>query len=246
MTIRQIFLDTETTGLAVDQGHRIIEIGCVEMKDRRLTDNNFWRYVNPGREVDAGALAVHGITDAFLADKPMFHEMGQALLDYLSGAELIIHNASFDVGFLNHEFQRCGIDTKLAEVCTITDTVSMARKMHPGQKASLDALCKRYGVDNTNRKFHGALLDAQLLAEVYLAMTGGQSRLMLDAVSTDSGRRGGRALAQLQLFAADKPAVVLSASAAEMHMHQERLKSLVKKSGKTLWSEDLANAGPAP
>ena len=245
MTLRQIVLDTETTGLMVDQGHRVIEIGCVEMKDRRPTGNNFWRYVNPDREIDAGAVEVHGITNAFLADKPMFHELAQALLDYLTGAELIIHNASFDVGFLNREFQRCGIDTQLAEVCTITDTVSMARKMHPGQKANLDALCKRYGIDNANRKFHGALLDAQLLAEVYLAMTGGQSRLLLDAGGTSSTRRGSRVLAQLQLFAAEQPAVIVHASEAEMQLHHERLKGLVKKTGKTLWPDELPSAAPA-
>jgi DNA polymerase-3 subunit epsilon len=175
--MRQIVLDTETTGLEVEQGHRVIEIGCVELKARRPTGQNFWRYVNPDREIEAGAVAVHGITNEFLADKPRFHELAQELFSYLDGAELIIHNASFDVGFLNREFSRCGIDTPLDQVCTITDTVAMARKLHPGQKVNLDALCKRYGVDNTNRKFHGAQLDAELLAEVYLAMTGGQSRL---------------------------------------------------------------------
>ena len=236
---RQIVLDTETTGLSVDDGHRIIEVGCVEMRDRKPTGNNFWRYVNPDREIDAGAVEVHGITSAFHADKPMFHEIAQALLDYLKGAELIIHNASFDVGFLNREFQRCGIDTPLAEVCTITDTVSMARKLNPGQKANLDALCKRYGIDNTNRKFHGALLDAQLLAEVYLAMTGGQSRLLLHAGSAGNARRGGKVLAQMQLFAAEKPALVLQADAEELALHQARLKVLIKKSGKHCWPDGL-------
>ncbi|MES2883254.1 MAG: DNA polymerase III subunit epsilon [Pseudomonadota bacterium] len=240
MSIRQIVLDTETTGLSVDDGHRIIEVGCVEMRDRKPTGNNFWKYVNPDREIDAGAVEVHGITNAFLDDKQRFHEIAQALLDYLKGAELIIHNASFDVGFLNREFQRCGIDTRLAEVCTITDTVSMARKMNPGQKANLDALCKRYGIDNANRKFHGALLDAQLLAEVYLAMTGGQSRLLLDAGGASSARRGGKVLAQMQLFAADKPAVLLHASEEELALHHVRLKVLVKKSGKTCWPDELA------
>ncbi len=235
MTLRQVVLDTETTGLSVDEGHRIIEVGCVEMKDRKPTGNNFWRYMNPGREIDAGAVAVHGITNAFLADKPLFHEIAQALLDYLRGAELIIHNASFDVGFLNRELQRCGIDIPLAEVCTITDTVSMARRMNPGQKASLDALCKRYGIDNTNRKFHGALLDAQLLAEVYLAMTGGQSRLLLDTGSHAGTRRGARVLSRLQLLSGDKPAVVQVASELELSLHQARLKELAKKSGKMMW-----------
>ncbi len=209
------------------------------MQDRRATGNNFWRYLNPDREIDAGAVAVHGITNAFLADKPLFHEVAQALFDYLKGAELIIHNAGFDVGFLNREFQRCGIDTPLASVCTVTDTVSMARKMNPGQKANLDALCKRYGIDNTNRKFHGALLDAQLLAEVYLAMTGGQSRLVLDAGNNAAAKRGGRALAELQKLAADQPAVVIGASESELALHHARLKTLIKKSGKTLWPDEL-------
>lgn len=239
MSNRQIVLDTETTGLVVDEGHRIIEVGCIEMKDRRPTGNNFWRYVNPDREIDAGAEAVHGISTAFLADKPLFHEIAKDLLDYLRGAELLIHNAGFDLGFLNREFQRCGIDTPLQAVCTITDTVSMARKMNPGQKASLDALCKRYGIDNTNRKFHGALLDAQLLSEVYLAMTGGQSRLLLDSAGSGSARRGGRVLAQLQAAVADKPAVVLGASEDELALHLERMKGLVKKSGKTFWPDEL-------
>lgn len=236
---RQIVLDTETTGLSVDDGHRIIEVGCVEMKDRKPTGNNFWRYLNPDREIDAGAIEVHGITNGFLADKPRFHEIAQELLQYLQGAELLIHNASFDIGFLNRELQRCGIDTKLGEVCAITDTVSMARKMNPGQKASLDALCKRYSIDNTNRKFHGALLDAQLLAEVYLAMTGGQSRLLLDAGGSSSARRGGRVLAQLQLFAADKAAVTQLADEAEQALHAARMQGLAKKSGKTFWPEDV-------
>lgn len=244
--MRQIVLDTETTGLEVDQGHRIIEVGCVELRDRRPTGKNFWRYVNPDREIDPGAEAVHGISAAFLADKPLFHELARELFDYLAGAELIIHNASFDLGFLNREFLRCGIDTPLASVCTVTDTVSMARKMHPGQKANLDALCKRYGIDNTNRKFHGALLDAQLLAEVYLAMTGGQSRLLLDTGGSAASRRGGRALAQLQAAAADRAAVLLPASEAEWQMHRDRLAALQKKSGKTLWLEDLPAVSAAP
>jgi len=244
--MRQIVLDTETTGLEVDQGHRIIEVGCVELRDRRPTGQNFWHYINPDRDIDAGAEAVHGISAAFLADKPRFHELAKELFDYLSGAELIIHNAGFDLGFLNREFLRCGIDTPLGSVCTITDTVGMARKMHPGQKANLDALCKRYGIDNTNRKFHGALLDAQLLAEVYLAMTGGQSRLSLDMGSQASARRGHRALAQLNALAERLPAVVQTASEAEWSSHRQRLKSLVKKSGKTLWPQDLTSDAPPP
>lgn len=244
--MRQIVLDTETTGLEVEQGHRVIEVGCVELRDRRPTGNNFWRYVNPDRDIDPGAEAVHGISAAFLADKPLFHELARELFDYLQGAELIIHNASFDLGFLNREFLRCGIDTPLASVCTVTDTVSMARKMHPGQKASLDALCKRYGIDNTNRRFHGALLDAQLLAEVYLAMTGGQSRLLLDAGGSQASRRGGRVLAQMQAAIAERPAVVLEASEDEWRLHLERLAGLQKKSGKQLWLDEMPSAAPPP
>ncbi len=238
MTMRQIVLDTETTGLDVDSGHRVIEIGCVELKDRRPTGNNFWRYVNPDRAIDAGAVAVHGITEEFLADKPMFHELAQAFFDYAKGAELIIHNANFDLGFLNFELRRCGYDTPLQEVCKITDTVTMARKMFPGQKANLDALCKRYGIDNTNRKFHGALLDAQLLAEVYLAMTGGQSRLLLDSGDGGASRRGSRTLSALQALVANKPALILTASEAELVLHHARLQGLAKKSGKTLWLDE--------
>jgi DNA polymerase-3 subunit epsilon len=233
--MRQIVLDTETTGLAVDQGHRIIEIGCIELNNRRATGNNFWRYVNPDREIDAGAVAVHGITNAFLADKPMFHVLGQELWDYLKGAELIIHNAAFDVGFLDKEFARCGMEASLASVCTITDTVSMARRLHPGQKANLDALCKRYFIDNSNRKFHGALLDAQLLAEVYLAMTGGQSRLLLDSAASGGQRRENRLMPQLLEKSAGQAATIIMANPEETERHEARITQIKKKSGKDFW-----------
>lgn len=237
--MRQIILDTETTGLEVDQGHRIIEIGCVELVNRRPTGNNLHLYLNPDREIDAGAVAVHGITNAMLADKPRFHEVAQRLRQYLTGAELIIHNAPFDVGFLNREFQRCGHDQPLAALCTVTDTVAMARKLHPGQKVNLDALCKRYGVDNSGREFHGALLDARLLADVYLAMTGGQSRLSLEQAGGAQGARHSRLLEQLRLQSGGLPLAVPKASAAELEAHQARLKALVKKAGRCLWSGDL-------
>jgi DNA polymerase-3 subunit epsilon len=178
--MRQIVLDTETTGLDPLAGHRIIEIGCVELIDRRLTGNNFHRYLQPDRQIDAGASDVHGITNAFLADKPRFAEIAESFLDYVEGAELIIHNAAFDVGFLDREIAGWSADApRVGDLCEVTDTLVMARRMHPGQRNSLDALCKRYGVDHRRRDLHGALLDAEILADVYLAMTGGQVALSL-------------------------------------------------------------------
>ena len=229
--MRQIVLDTETTGLEVEQGHRVIEIGCVELKNRRPTRNDFHRYVNPQRQIDSGAEAVHGITNQFLADKPLFGAFAKEFWEYLQGAELIIHNASFDVGFLNREFELAGISAKLHEVCSVTDTVSMARKLHPGQKVNLDALCKRYSVDNSNRDYHGALLDARLLADVYLAMTGGQSRLTLDAQST--GTANSRFVELLGVSAA--PLAVIAPDEAELEAHRARMQEIGKKSGKPAW-----------
>lgn len=187
--MRQIVLDTETTGLDPREGHRIIEIGCVELVDRRLTGNNFHRYLQPDRAVEAGAADVHGITDDFLADKPRFAEVADALIEYLQGAELIIHNAAFDVGFIDHELDlwRAGAP-RVGDLCEVTDTLLLARRLHPGQRNSLDALCKRYGVDNRHRDLHGALLDAEILADVYLAMTGGQVAFCLGG---DSDRVAG-------------------------------------------------------
>ena len=176
--MRQIILDTETTGLEWEQGHRIIEIGCVELIGRRITKNRFHTFLNPGREIDVGALEVHGIQRESLLDKPGFVDISGELIKFLSGSELIIHNAKFDIGFLNHELSL--IDGSIAEiqdVCTVQDTLQLARQLHPGQRNSLDALCKRYGVDNSHRVLHGAMLDAEILADVYLLMTGGQSEL---------------------------------------------------------------------
>lgn len=236
--MRQLVLDTETTGLAVEQGHRIIEIGCIELVNRRPTGNNFHRYVNPGREVDAGAVAVHGITNQRLANEPRFGELAKDLWDYLAGAELIIHNAPFDLGFLDREFADAGFPGRLAESCSVTDTVVMARKLHPGQKASLDALCKRYNVDNSNREFHGALLDARLLADVYLAMTGGQSALLLDSGPTHAA--GGRPFSWTQRLAcSEMPLRVIEPSETELSAHVERLKTIAKK-GKLIWTQDLS------
>lgn len=234
---RQIILDTETTGLSVEQGHRIIEIGCVEMKNRRPSGNNFHHYVNPQREVDFGAQQVHGLSSEFLSSKPLFADIAQQLWDYLSGAELVIHNAPFDMGFLEMEFLRLGFARKLSDVCTVTDTVSMARRLHPGQKANLDALCKRYNVDNSNRDLHGALLDARLLADVYLAMTGGQSRLVLDA-ETGTANAPRRSRLAESLPAEHSLTPVIKATTEELKMHQTRLAAILKKSGKLLWIEE--------
>jgi DNA polymerase-3 subunit epsilon len=239
MSARQIILDTETTGLSAEHGHRIIEIGCVEMKNRRPTGNNFHHYVNPQREIDAGAQQVHGLSTEFLATKPLFADVAQQLWDYLSGAELIIHNAPFDMGFLEMEFTRIGFAQKLSDVCTVTDTVTMARRLNPGQKANLDALCKRYNVDNSNRDLHGALLDARLLADVYLAMTGGQSRLVLDA---DTGSAGDSRRSRLaELLPAKHQATVIHATQSEIEAHQARLAAIQKKAGKLMWLESDAS-----
>jgi len=238
---RQIILDTETTGLEVDLGHRIIEIGCVELRNRRPTHNNFHRYINPEREIDAGAISVHGITNERVAQEPNFAALAQQIWDYLAGAELIIHNAPFDVGFLNAEFARAGVIGKLEDVCEITDTVTMARRLHPGQKVNLDALCKRYAVDNSNRDFHGALLDARLLADVYLAMTGGQGALVLDDEGSGQARRS-RFAELLGASAAALP--VITADAGELAAHQARLQKIADKSkGKCLWADDLPAQG---
>lgn len=178
-TTRQIILDTETTGLEPDQGHKIIEIGAIEMLNRRMTDNTFHRYINPQREIAEAATEIHGIRNQDLEDKPIFNDIAVELLEFLKGAELIIHNAPFDLGFLNHEFKVLELGDQLVEQhCQVLDTLILARHKHPGQKNTLDALCKRYGVDNTQRTLHGALLDAEILADVYLQMTGGQTTLL--------------------------------------------------------------------
>jgi DNA polymerase-3 subunit epsilon len=233
--MRQIVLDTETTGLEVEQGHRVIEIGCVELKNRRPTGNHFHRFINPDREIERGAEEVHGITSAFLADKPRFAELAQELWEFIRGAELIIHNAPFDLGFLNREFVLAGLGGKIEEACGVIDTVALARKLHPGQKVNLDALCKRYSVDNSSRDFHGALLDARLLSDVYLAMTGGQNTLLLDGQGERTTvRRSG--FAELLRSAAAKLLPVIRASSEEDAAHRARLEALAKK-GRCLWNE---------
>ena len=188
MSTRQIVLDTETTGLDIDDGHRIIEVGCVELINRRFTQNNFHQYINPERGIEEGAFSVHGITNLFLQDKPRFVDVVKDFLSFVKDAELIIHNAEFDVGFVNHELMNIGEELgTIEDYCSVLDTLSLARQMHPGQRNDLNALCRRYQIDNSQRQLHGALLDAEILADVYLAMTGGQTALLLDAVSDSSG-----------------------------------------------------------
>lgn len=222
--MRQIILDTETTGLDPSEGHRVIEIGCVELVNRRITGNTFHQYIQPDREIDAGAREVHGITDEFLADKPRFADIADEFLVFIRGAELIIHNAPFDVGFINHEFSMLGNAMgPLSECCTIVDTLAMARRLHPGQRNNLDALCKRYQIDNSQRELHGALLDAEILADVYLAMTGGQATLSLDS----RGESLGEKLQLIRRLPADrKPLRVIEASPEELAAHATRLDAI--------------------
>jgi DNA polymerase-3 subunit epsilon len=233
--MRQIILDTETTGLAIAEGHRIIEIGCVEMINRKLTGKHFHRYINPERDSEIGALAVHGITTEFLQNKPLFASIVDEFIDFISGAELIIHNAPFDVSFINNEFSLLEtVINPLAHYCQIIDSLILARQLHIGQRNSLDALCKRYSVDNSQREYHGALLDAHLLSRVYLAMTGGQATLFAVTENMDSA---GNKFVGLQAENAkqyDLP--VLAASIDEMESHHNRLRQMQEK-GKCLWLE---------
>ena len=232
--MRQIFLDTETTGLEHKFGHRIIEIGCVEMRNRRLTNRHFHRYLNPEREIDAGALEVHGITLEFLQDKPRFAEIAAEFLDFVQDAELIIHNAPFGIGFLNAELallDMAPIDT----VCpAVHDTLVMAKELFPGKKNNLNALCERYGVDNSHRTLHGALLDAEILAEVYVAMTRGQENLLMDLTPEPTANQPGDST-----FLSGRPAApqrILRASAEELTAHETLLAAIQKESkGKCLW-----------
>ncbi len=231
---RQIILDTETTGLEPKEGHRIIEIGCVEMLNRRLTGNNFHQYLRPDREIDAEAIEVHGITNEFLADKPRFEDIADDLLAYLEGAELIIHNAPFDIGFINHELRLIDPSSKpITDFCTVTDTLRMARQMFPGQRASLDALCRRYEINNAHRTLHGALLDSEILADVYLAMTGGQVSLLLGGEDRSTQEQGGGAVRRLQVDTSRLR--VIPASEEELASHAERVAAITKAAGKCLW-----------
>lgn len=229
--MRQIVLDTETTGLETSQGHRIIEIGCVELFNRRLTGRHYHQYINPEREIDAGAQAVHGISNAMLADKPVFARIADDFLNFVGDAELVIHNAAFDIGFINYELNilRPGFGS-IAERCHVVDTLLMARAKHPGQKNNLDALCKRYGVDNSQRELHGALLDAEILADVYLLMTGGQTALSLGG--NQSKEDGGDDQNQLRRLSAQRKSLpVIMASVDELELHQQKLAAIAKASG---------------
>ncbi len=235
--LRQIFLDTETTGLEIREGNRIIEIGCVEMIERKLTGNNYHQYTNAGRDSEEGALNVHGITTEFLADKPKFDEISTAFLDYIKGAELIIHNAPFDLGFLNHELSLLGgVKRTIEDHCEINDSLVMARQMHPGQRNSLDALCKRYDINNEHRELHGALLDSEILADVYLAMTGGQTALLLGESGTEGADAGGTGgIAFNRVSTEHKALPVIKADGTELETHQKYLAAIEEISGKNLW-----------
>ncbi|WP_313084818.1 DNA polymerase III subunit epsilon [Pseudomonas sp.] len=237
--MRSVVLDTETTGMPVTDGHRIIEIGCVEVIGRRLTGRHYHVYLQPDREVDEGAIAVHGITNEFLTDKPRFREIADEFFEFIKGAQLIIHNAAFDVGFINNEFALLGQQDRaeLSDHCSILDTLLMARERHPGQRNSLDALCKRYGVDNSGRDLHGALLDAEILADVYLTMTGGQTHLSLAGEGADGDNGGRQQASPIRRLPADRPATpVIRASAEEVAAHAARMQAIEKAAGATpLW-----------
>ena len=239
--MRQVVLDTETTGLEVSQDHRIIEIGCVEVVNRRLTGNHFHVYINPERAVDDGAFQVHGLDNAFLDDKPLFAQIADQFLAFIDGAQLIIHNAPFDVEFINHEFSKLTGFKTIADHCTVFDSLVYARQKHPGQRNSLDALCKRYGVDNSQRELHGALLDAEILADVYLYMTGGQVSLNIgsDGENDITTQRA----SQIRRLPDDRPALrVIAANDEELAAHQQKLQVINKTSGgNCVWLKQTEN-----
>lgn len=233
--LRQIILDTETTGLLVADGHRLIEIGCLELVNRRFTGNRFHTYINPQRPVEQGAFQVHGLSDAFLKDKPVFEKIAEEFLTFVSGAELIIHNAPFDVGFINEELKRLGKNhPPIHQSCAIIDTLALARNKHPGQSNSLDALCRRYQVDNSNRDLHGALINAQLLGQVYLAMTGGQEQLFAaDDQPAQVTKTEETAVTFVQKVQRGALPVILP-TPQEIQAHAEFI-AMLKKKGQCLW-----------
>ena len=242
--MRQVILDTETTGLEASAGHRIIEIGCVELVNRRSTGNRFHRYLNPDRAVEEGAREVHGIDDDFLAQQPRFGDVAKEFLEFVAGAQLVIHNADFDVEFINHELKALSdVPADIRQRCDVLDTLALARKMHPGQRNSLDALCKRYEVDNSRRELHGALLDAEILADVYLAMTGGQASLGLE------GQQQAATSTQLQWRPIERAGLALPivvASPEEQAAHAAMLDQISRQSGRTVvWGSDSDVVEPA-
>lgn len=236
--MRQIVLDTETTGLTPEEGHRIIEIGCIEIRNRRVTEHRFHRYLNPEREIDAGAAEVHGLTLDKLRECPRFQDVALEFIEFVRGAELIIHNAAFDVGFIDHELSRLGEGWgRLEDYCGIFDTLKLARERHPGQRNSLDALCKRYEIDNAHRNLHGALLDAELLSDVYLALTGGQSALVLDAEAPVPHA----ALEDVPVLAVNRfrQQRVVYAAPDEVAAHRARLAQIARVSGgRNVWTDE--------
>jgi len=229
--MRQVVLDTETTGINPLDGHRIIEIGCVELVDRKLTGNHYHTYINPRRVVEEEAIGVHGITNDFLADKPIYETIAQEFYEFIKGSELVIHNAAFDVGFINHEFSLMGgLIKPVEEYCGVLDTLAMARKKHPGQKNNLNALCSRYGIDTSHRTLHGALLDAEILADVYLLLSGGQSALLLDKEEDGGG------VSTIRRLSHERPALtIVPANGLELDAHQKYLEDLGKKSELIPW-----------
>lgn len=240
--MRQIILDTETTGLEPSEGHRVIEIGCVELINRRASAARYQQYINPGREIDAGAMEVHGITNEMLVEKPKFADIAQDLLEFIEGAELIIHNAPFDLGFLNNELSLMvngKMPRRIEDFCSVVDTLKLARTMHPGQKNDLDSLCKRYNVDNSHRTLHGALLDAEILADVYLAMTGGQTGLFEDSHSPMNAASATVTPSDIRRLDTNRPKLsVIPATAEDLTAHQAWLEELDKKSGgKCIWKK---------
>ncbi len=239
--MRQIVLDTETTGLETSDGHRVIEIGCVELINRRLTGRHFHQYINPQREVDPGAMEVHGITNEFLQDKPLFSAIADEFLEFIRGAELVIHNAPFDIGFLDYELKlegerRAEELPNIESICSVIDTLIMARRKHPGQRNTLDALCGRYDVDNSSRDLHGALLDSEILADVYLAMTGGQTALMLQSENAQAGEQSNWISGEIvRVDRADLALFVRRASEQEEEAHEAYLDLLDTKSDGAIW-----------
>jgi DNA polymerase-3 subunit epsilon len=236
---RLVVLDTETTGMPVTDGHRVIEIGAVEIIGRRLTGRHFHVYLQPDREIDEGAIAVHGITNEDLIGKPRFKDIADEFFDFIEGAQLVIHNAAFDVGFINAEFAIAGQHHRadIAQHCSVLDSLAMARERHPGQRNSLDALCKRYGIDNSGRVLHGALLDSEILADVYLAMTGGQTHLSLAGEGSDSDGSGRQIASPIRRLPSDRGRTrVIFANEEEQAAHLARLAAIEKAAGSTLWS----------